>query len=287
MLSWGLDLAARPYKMLQESFAQGLIYALLVIALGVLYFVQQKMVAARATVAPTMSPTQQKLMQYLPVVFAAFLFFYLTGLVIYYMAQAIFRIGLQYYITRKFYHGDQSLGRQAIAAGAEARELAKKDGGTGGGGCSPAPSASSGQRQGPAGGQGSARRRRSCRAAEPVASKRVTQPKGKPTATRPASSGRASRPGGRVRRRPRRSRRSHAMEWVETTARTVEEAKERPLDQLGVAEDDAEIVVVDEPKSGLFGRLRGEARVRARVRPTQARQKVDHRDAPQVDRRSR
>src|SRR6478736_3391858 len=133
MLSWGLDLAARPYKMLAESFWPGIVYALLVIALGVLYFVQQRMVAARATVAPTMSPTQQKLMQYLPVVFAAFLFFYLTGLVIYYMAQAIFRIGLQYYITRKFYHGDESLGRQAIAAGNEARELAKKDGGGGGG----------------------------------------------------------------------------------------------------------------------------------------------------------
>lgn len=68
------------------------------------------------------------------------------------------------------------------------------------------------------------------------------------------------------------------MEWVETTARTVDEAKELALDQLGVAEDDAEIVVVDEPKSGLFGRLRGEARVRARVRPTLARPKVEHRD---------
>lgn len=68
------------------------------------------------------------------------------------------------------------------------------------------------------------------------------------------------------------------MEWVETTARTVDEAKELALDQLGVAEDDAEILVVDEPKAGLFGRLRGEARVRARVRPTQARPKVEHRD---------
>ncbi len=68
------------------------------------------------------------------------------------------------------------------------------------------------------------------------------------------------------------------MEWVETTARTVDEAKELALDQLGVAEDDAELVVLDEPKAGLFGRVRGEARVRARVRPTQARQKVERRD---------
>ena len=57
------------------------------------------------------------------------------------------------------------------------------------------------------------------------------------------------------------------MEWVETTGNTLEEAKEAALDQLGVAGDDAEFEVVDEPKAGLFGRTRGEARVRARVRP--------------------
>jgi spoIIIJ-associated protein len=68
------------------------------------------------------------------------------------------------------------------------------------------------------------------------------------------------------------------MEWVEFTARTVDEAKEMALDRLGVAADDAEFEIVAEPKPGLFGRMRGEARVRARVRPAQARQKMDRRD---------
>lgn len=68
------------------------------------------------------------------------------------------------------------------------------------------------------------------------------------------------------------------MEWVETTGKTIAEAKERALDQLGVLEEDAEFELLDEPKQGLFGRVRGEARVRARVRPTQARQKMDRRD---------
>jgi len=67
------------------------------------------------------------------------------------------------------------------------------------------------------------------------------------------------------------------MEWVETTGRSVDEAKEKALDRLGVAADDADFEVLEEPKQGLFGRTRGEARVRARVRPTQARQKVDRR----------
>lgn len=63
------------------------------------------------------------------------------------------------------------------------------------------------------------------------------------------------------------------MEWVETTGRTIEEAKDAALDQLGVDETDAEFVMVTEPRAGLFGRMRGEARVRARVRPTSPRPK--------------
>lgn len=68
------------------------------------------------------------------------------------------------------------------------------------------------------------------------------------------------------------------MEWVETTGKTVEEAKDAALDQLGVDEADAEFDVVEEPKLGLFGRVRNEARVRARVRPSTPRSKDDRRD---------
>jgi spoIIIJ-associated protein len=68
------------------------------------------------------------------------------------------------------------------------------------------------------------------------------------------------------------------VEWVETTGRTVEEAKELALDQLGVADEDAEFEVLDEPRTGLFGRLKTEARVRARVRPTRPRPKIERRE---------
>jgi spoIIIJ-associated protein len=74
------------------------------------------------------------------------------------------------------------------------------------------------------------------------------------------------------------------MEWVETTGKTVDEAKERALDRLGVHHEDAEFEILEEPKAGLFGRVRGEARVRARVRPAQVRQKVDRRDRKRSDR---
>lgn len=65
------------------------------------------------------------------------------------------------------------------------------------------------------------------------------------------------------------------MEWVETTGRTVEEATRSALEHLGVADTDAEVQVLVEPRPGLFGRLRGEARVRARVRPNPVRPKLE------------
>ena len=187
MMAWGLDLSKRPYSMMGESFGQGLLYVGLVVALGALYFVQQRMVASRAAVSPTVSPTQQKLMQYLPVAFAVFMGFYLTGLVIYYFAQAIFRIGLNWYITHRFYKGDESLGRQAQKASEKARELHKENGGGGG-------LFSQAKRQ--------AEEAKAAQAAkQPTTSKRVTPPKNKPTPTsgskstaRPPSSGKAGRP---------------------------------------------------------------------------------------------
>lgn len=67
------------------------------------------------------------------------------------------------------------------------------------------------------------------------------------------------------------------MEWVETTAKTIEDAKNAALDQLGIAADEAEFEVLDEPRPGLFGRTRGEGRVRARIKPTQVRPKQERR----------
>ena len=68
------------------------------------------------------------------------------------------------------------------------------------------------------------------------------------------------------------------MEWVEVTGRTLQEAREMALDQLGVDEHDAEFEVLEEPRPGLFGRLRSQARVRARVLPTAPRPKLERRD---------
>ena len=64
------------------------------------------------------------------------------------------------------------------------------------------------------------------------------------------------------------------MEWVETTGRTVAEALDAALDELGVDDDEVEYEVIDEPRGGL---LRREARIRARVRPVSREKPGDRR----------
>ena len=74
------------------------------------------------------------------------------------------------------------------------------------------------------------------------------------------------------------------MDWVETTGKSIEEATDRALAHLGVHRDDAEVEVMEEPKAGMFGRIKGEARVRARVRPSGPRPKRSRRSGGREDR---
>ena len=73
---------------------------MLVVGLGVLYIILQRSVAERASIRPTMSPDQHKLLRYLPIVFAVIQLFFLAALVVYYIAQTVLRIVQQRYITR-------------------------------------------------------------------------------------------------------------------------------------------------------------------------------------------
>ena len=169
MKSFGIDLAVQPIDVIKADFARGLIYAGLVVALALLYLVQQRMVASRS-VSPTMSATQQKLMQYLPVAFAVFQVFLPTGLIVYYFVQALVRIGQQAYITKRFYGGDESIGRKAQAASAQAREISEADA------KKPKKTEKSGKN-------------------EDFTSKRVTPPKNKPaTQVRPSTPGASTPP---------------------------------------------------------------------------------------------
>ena len=164
MVSFGLDLAVTPVEALQENFAHGLWYALLVIAMAALFLVQQRMIASR-TVNPTMSATQAKIMQYLPVAFAFFQVFLPTGLVVYYAVQAVIRILQQWYITRRFYGDEGALGRQAQQASSKARDMKVEED------------------------KSSSKKKADDSPAAPIVSKRVT-----PSKNKPSPSGRLNRP---------------------------------------------------------------------------------------------
>lgn len=74
------------------------------------------------------------------------------------------------------------------------------------------------------------------------------------------------------------------MERIEVTGKTVEEAQQEAIriatEKFGVTGDELEFTVLEEPRSGLFGRTRGEARVQARLRPLSPRPKKERRRKP-------
>ncbi len=195
IMSLGLDSSKSAAEAVADGFGTGIWYVLLVVLLAVLYFVQQRMVAARASISPTMSAGQAKLMQYLPVFFAIFQIFFLAALVVYYLFQTVFRILQQAYITRAFYGHDESLGRQAQRAGEAAREEAKKNPDGGGGFFAQAKRDLAGPTP-DAKGSGSSKKaaqkdaKKPAPKPAPTTSKRVTPPKNRPT----PSSGAKGRP---------------------------------------------------------------------------------------------
>src|SRR3954464_12015271 len=68
------------------------------------------------------------------------------------------------------------------------------------------------------------------------------------------------------------------MEWIQTTGRTVDEAVDAALDELGVHAEDVEVEVLEEPKAGFLGRFGGsEARVRVRLKPISREKPQDRR----------
>ena len=78
------------------------------------------------------------------------------------------------------------------------------------------------------------------------------------------------------------------MEWVETTGRSVEEALDAALDELGVHEEDVEFEVLAKAKAGFLGRFGGtEARIRTRLKPISREKPGDQRRRKSKGGRSR
>jgi membrane protein insertase Oxa1/YidC/SpoIIIJ len=64
----------------------------------------------------------------MPAMFVVFAFVSPSALVVYFVVSNVYRIGMQAYITRTLYHGEDSLGKQAQAAAVETKKLKEEHG---------------------------------------------------------------------------------------------------------------------------------------------------------------
>jgi YidC/Oxa1 family membrane protein insertase len=128
MMAFGVDLAESASQALGESFVHGLPHVLMVAIVAVTSYYQQKQIQGRNPDAE-IPPQQKMLMRLMPAMFVIFAFVSPAALVVYFVTSNLYRIGMQHYITRTLYHGEDSLGAQARKAAAEAKAIKDEHGG--------------------------------------------------------------------------------------------------------------------------------------------------------------
>ncbi|MGK2947515.1 MAG: YidC/Oxa1 family membrane protein insertase [Acidimicrobiales bacterium] len=128
MMAFGVDLAESAQNALGVGFVHGLPHVALVAIVAVSSYYQQKQIQGRNPNAE-IPPQQKMLMRLMPAMFVVFAFISQAGLVIYFVTSNLYRIGMQAYITRSLYGGEDSLGAQAQKAAAEAKKLRDEEGG--------------------------------------------------------------------------------------------------------------------------------------------------------------
>lgn len=124
MPSFGIDLSQSASQALGEGFLHGLPYVLLLLVMVGAQYLQQKQVTARNAGGDVM-PQQKIMLRVMPAVFAVISINFAAALVVYWVTSSIYRIGLQAYITRSLYGGEDSLGAKAQAAAAAAKGKGK------------------------------------------------------------------------------------------------------------------------------------------------------------------
>ncbi len=124
MRSFGLDLSESASQALGESIWHGLPYLLLVIAVGVTTWLQQKQIAGRQSGAEV-NPQQQMIMKVLPFMLPIFSFGFPAALVVYWFVSNLFRVGQQMFITKQVY-GKDSGDAVVVPAATESKSKSTK-----------------------------------------------------------------------------------------------------------------------------------------------------------------
>jgi len=138
MFAFGLDLSESTTQALGQSILHGMPYLILILVMIGAQYLQQKQVSARGSAAAAM-PQQQILLKVMPAFFGVISIGFPAALVVYWVTSSIYRIGLQGYITKSLYGSEDSIGKQAHAAAAEARAMKDKEKGAKGSTTRPTP----------------------------------------------------------------------------------------------------------------------------------------------------
>lgn len=126
MRAFGFDLAESASVALGIGFVHALPHVLMVAVVAVTAYYQQKQIQGRNPNAEV--PPQMKIMmRVFPAMFVVFAFVSPGGLVVYFVTSNLYRIGLQGYITRTLYRGEDSMGAKAAAASKAAKDLKEDD----------------------------------------------------------------------------------------------------------------------------------------------------------------
>lgn len=125
MISFGLDLSESTTDALGQSILHGLPYLILILVMIGAQYLQQKQVSARGSSSAAM-PQQQMLLKIMPAFFGVISIGFPAALVVYWVTSSVYRIGLQGYITKSLYGGEDSPGAQARKAAEEARAMKDK-----------------------------------------------------------------------------------------------------------------------------------------------------------------
>jgi len=99
---FGMDLSESAQKVLGESFVSFIPYALLILLVAVTGFIQQRQIQGRVPKGQVNSQ-QQMIMKFLPIMLPIFSFTLPGGLVLYFAVSNLYRVGQQWFISRKIY----------------------------------------------------------------------------------------------------------------------------------------------------------------------------------------
>jgi YidC/Oxa1 family membrane protein insertase len=125
MPAFGLDLAMSPSEALSEGFLTALPYVFIVAIIAGLSWYQQKQIMGRSSGAEV-TPQQRMMMRLGPAMYVMFAFISPAALCVYFLVSTVWRVAQQTYITHSLYKGEDSVGKQAQRAMAEAREHRKQ-----------------------------------------------------------------------------------------------------------------------------------------------------------------